>query len=186
GDFATLAISDEPVVGIASVVTLLDDAHIVIDRIGVLQGLAGAHELGLAVGVPAFELADGGFGDHDAGRIDAKVVVAGNHSGKAIHQDAIAVRWNDVEHHDPARTGQVTGPVVVCDHDLVVFGHAAGGNESAAIAGSNQFGRVHRLFTLVQPGEVVVGNFLEGVERDDVIHVEVGSVRFGSVRDPLQ
>src|SRR5579859_2772866 len=80
-----------------------------------------------------------------------------------------AVFMMDIEDHDPALAGEVAGPVVVGDHDLVIFGHAAGGDEGAAISGSCELGVFCRLVLLVQPGKVIVHDFFEGVERHDVI-----------------
>src|ERR1035438_4069249 len=37
GDLPRLAVADEPVVGIAAVVPFLDDAHVVVDALGILQ-----------------------------------------------------------------------------------------------------------------------------------------------------
>jgi hypothetical protein len=58
-----------PVVGVFAVVAFFDNAHVVINIVGVLQSLARAHEFGLGVRIPSFKLGDGRFRDHHAGRI---------------------------------------------------------------------------------------------------------------------
>ena len=49
--------------------------------------LAGAHEFRNAVGIEAVEVADGGFGDHDAGGVDAEIVAAVDQAGHAVHDE---------------------------------------------------------------------------------------------------
>ena len=87
-------------------------------------------------------MGDGGFGDHDSGGVDAEVVVAGNHARESVHQNAIAMLGYDVEDHDPPLAGEIAGPVVVRDDDLMVFGVAAGRDKRAAISRSGQPGRL--------------------------------------------
>ena len=70
---------------------------VVVDGTGVLHGLASAHELGLAVRIEAAEAADRGFGDHQAGVVDAEIVVTGDDAGEAVHDEVVAVSGNDVE-----------------------------------------------------------------------------------------
>src|SRR5205085_2888797 len=62
-DFAGLAVGEKPIVGVATVVALEHDAHVIVDGVGILQRFAGAHEFRGAGGIEAGELRDGGFGD---------------------------------------------------------------------------------------------------------------------------
>src|SRR6185437_16727683 len=133
--FAGFAVADQPVVGVAAVVALAHDLGVAVNGVGVLQRLARAHEFGNAVGIPAVELRDGGFADHQPVGVDAEIVIAGNHARNAVHKDVVAVLRRDVEHYRPARAYQVAGPVVVRDDNLVVLGVAARGHEGAAVAG---------------------------------------------------
>ena len=123
---------------------------------------------GMPSGSQPWNLRDGGFGDHQAGRIHAEIVVAGDDAGIAVHEDAIALRGNDVEDDAPARAGKVAGPVVVGDDDPAIPGVAAGGDEGAAIAGADEAGAFAR-FLLIEHGNVVVGDLFGGVQRDDVL-----------------
>ena len=156
-DLAGLAVPDQPVVGVAAVVAVFDDAGIVVDGIGILQSLARAHKLRLAMRIPADKLGDGSFRDHDSGGVHGEVVVAGNDAGKAIHQNAVAVFRDNVEDDDPARADEVAGPVVVRDYDLVVARVAAGCDKRAAVAGTRQLRRARSVLLLVEPWHVVAG-----------------------------
>src|SRR5271156_5851676 len=135
GDLVGLAVTDEPGVGVAAVVAFAHEGDKLVDVVGVLHGFAGADELGDAGGVPALEHGEGGFGDHDAGGVDAEVVAAVDEAGATVHEDAIAFGGDDVEDGGPAFAFGVGGPVAVGDDDLAVFGGGAGGGESAASAG---------------------------------------------------
>ena len=55
-DLAGLAVAEQPVVGVAAVVAVEHDFHVVVDRIGILHGFARADEFRLAVRVPAVEI----------------------------------------------------------------------------------------------------------------------------------
>ncbi len=87
GDLARLVVADQPVVGIAAVVAVEHDPDEVVDRPAVLERLPRTDELGLAGGVPALELSDRRLGDHDPGRVDAEIVVAGDHARQAVHDE---------------------------------------------------------------------------------------------------
>ena len=103
GDLAGLAVADQPVVGVAAVVAVFDDAHIVVDGIGILQGLARAHEFRLAMGSQPSNWVMVVSAIMIPAEFTREVVVTGNDAGKAIHQNAVAVLRHDVEDHDPAR-----------------------------------------------------------------------------------
>src|SRR6185437_10507557 len=57
-DFAGFAVADEPVVRVSAIVALAHDGDVVINRIRILHGLAGAGEFGDSVRIPADKLAD--------------------------------------------------------------------------------------------------------------------------------
>ena len=111
---------------------MIDD--ILIDGARVLHRFARADKLRNAIGIPAHELRDRRFGDHQACIVHAEVVLAGDHAGLAIHHDAVAMLGLDVEDDRPALAVRVARPVVVRDHDLAVFGVAARGDEGGAAA----------------------------------------------------
>ena len=94
--------------------------------------------------------------------------------------------WLDVENHYPALARQITCPVIVRDHNLMIFRHASSGNECAAVPGSSKLRRLGGFLLLVEPREIVVGHFLKGVERHNVVHVEIDSVRLDAIGDALQ
>ena len=50
-DFAGLVVGQQPVVGVAAVVAVEHDLHVLIDGVGVLQRFARAHEFRLAFGI---------------------------------------------------------------------------------------------------------------------------------------
>ena len=117
------------------------------------------------------ELRNSGFRDHDAGIVHAKIVVAGDHAGKAVHQHAMAGGGGDIEDNPPALPGPVAGPVVVGDDDAVVFRVSAGGDERAAIARRRGHRRIRAMLTRVQLRNVIVGHFFEGVQGHDVPNI---------------
>jgi len=47
------------------------------------------------------------------------------------------------------------------------------GNEGATVAGLLRFGALASFFFFVEPWNVIVGNFFEGVEGHDVVDVEL-------------
>src|ERR1700728_4023146 len=103
---------------------------------------------------------------------------------------SIRMRWpccgkisKTITQRSPARLAR---PVVVRNHDLMIFGISAGSNERAAIAGSRQPRRLRRLLPLIQPWDVVVRHFLEGVERDNVVNIQLNPVCLHAVGNPLE
>ena len=119
------------------------------------------------------KIGDRRFGDHQPVGIDAEIVVAGDDAGKAVHDDPVAVLGRDVEHDPPPLAFDVTGPVVVGDHDVVVLGVTAGGHEGAAMIETVRSGsRLLFLVVRVVPGHVVPGQFHEGVQRHHVVQVD--------------
>ncbi len=97
--------------------------------------------------------------------------------GKAIHQNALAVLRQDIEDDHPALAREVARPVVVRNHDLMIFGVGAGGDKRAAIARSRQLRRFRRLLPLIQPRHVVIRNLLKRVQGDDVIHIQIDAMQ---------
>src|SRR5271170_231882 len=186
GDLVGLAVTDEPGVGVAAVVAFAHEGDKLVDVVGVLHGFAGADELGDAGGVPALEHGQGGFGDHDAGGVDAEVVAAVDEPRAAVHEDAIAFGGDNVEDGGPAFAFGVGGPVAVGDDDLAVFGGAAGGDEGAASAGCDESGWAGFALLLQEPGDVVVGDLEVGVEGDDVEDVYVLACGLDAISDALE
>ncbi len=119
------------------------------------------------------EHGEGGFGDHDAGGVDAEVVAAVDEAGAAVHENAIAFGGDDVEDDGPALAFHVGGPVAVGDDDLAILGGGAGGDEGAAAARGYQSRGAGFALLLQEPGDVVVGDLEVGVEGDDVEDVDV-------------
>ncbi len=185
-DFVGVIVGDEPVVGVASVITGEHDALEVVDAGRILHGFAGADEFGDAVGIESFEAGDGGLGYFEAGRIDAEVVAAVDFAGEAIHEDVIAVLGNDVEDDAPILTGHEGIPHAVGDDGMVVAGPVAGGDEGAAIAGSH-WTAADFVLLLVEPRDVVLRSFEECVEGDDVPEIDVAdAVSVQAVGDALE
>ena len=54
------------------------------------------------------------------------------------------------------------------------------------LPGAASFGFLADFLLLAQPGHVIVGHFFEGVERDDVVHVQVDAMRLHSIGNALQ
>ena len=92
----------------------------------------------------------------------------------------------DIENNHPARPRQIAGPVVMRDDDLVILGHASGGDERAAIPRRFQLRILCSFLLLGQPRQVVIGHFLEGIERDNIPDIEIHALRLDSIRDALQ
>jgi hypothetical protein len=186
GDFIGFAVTDEPGVGVAAIVAFAHECDELIDVVGVLHGLAGADELGDTGGVPALEHGQGGFGDHDAGGVDAEVVAAVDEAGAAVHEDAVAFGGDDVEDGGPAFAFHVGGPVAVGDDDLAVFGGGAGRDEGAASAGGNESCGAGFALLLQEPRDVVVGDLEMGVEGDDVEDINILASGLNAVGDALE
>jgi len=186
GDLVGLAVADEPGVGVAAVVAFAHDGNELVDVVGILHGFAGADELGDAGGVPALEHGEGGFGDHDAGGVDAEVVAAVDEAGAAVHEDAIAFGGDDVEDGGPALAFHVGGPVAVSDDDLAVFGGGTRGDECAAAARSDEGSGAGFALLLQEPWDVVVGDLEVCVEGDDVEDVDVLASRLDAVGNALE
>src|SRR5581483_2787000 len=174
--FAGLAVADQPIVGVPAVISFFNNLDVIVDAVRVLQSLAGAHELRLAIWIPSFKLRDGSLRDHHSSGIDSEVVVTDNHSRESIHQDAVTVFRLNIEDDDPAFAGQVTGPVIVGNDDLMILCHGAGCNEGTAIPGSFQPVIPGRFVLLGQPWKVVIRYFLESVECNNVPNIEVDAV----------
>ena len=172
GDLACFAVRQQPVVGVPAIVPVEHDFHVLVDRAGVLHSLARAHKFRLAIGVPAVEIGDRRLSDHQAVRIYAEIVVTHDYAWKSVHQHAVALLRGDVEDNFPARAFQVTCPIVVRHHDLVILGVTAGGHESAAMLGTGFRRRLHTLRLFVQPGYVVVGQFHERIHGHDIVQIE--------------
>ena len=147
-----------------------------------MQRLPRTHKFRLAVRVPSFKLRDRRFRHHQAIPINAKIVVARDHSGKTIHQDSVTVLRRDVEHNPPPFSVPVTRPIVVCHHDLPVFCPASCSHESAAIPRAFQVWRVGRFLLLVQPRHVIIWQLLEPIEGHDVVHIQL---RTGACPQPF-
>src|ERR1700676_247157 len=105
----------------------------VVDGSGILHGLTGADEFGHALGVETVKTSDGGFGNDDAGGIDAEVVSAVDEARQAIHNEVKAARGGNVEGHGPARAIKVTAPIIVGDHRAAILCVAANSHKRAAV-----------------------------------------------------
>ena len=92
----------------------------------------------------------------------------------------------NIEDDHPALARQIARPIIVRDHDLMIFGVRAGGDKGAAITRSLQRGRPRLLLLLIQPRHVVVRNFFKRVERHNVINIQVNAVRLHAIGDALQ
>src|SRR5215471_13627551 len=136
-----------------------------------------------AGGIEPVKAADGGFGDHYAGGVDAEIVARMNQSGHAVHDDAMPLGGHDLEDDVPTLAGRVARPIVVRDHDTAVFGVAAGGDERAAMIARPGAIAV-RAGALVVP-LVVIRNLQPRVERDHVPNVELHAARFESVGNSI-
>jgi hypothetical protein len=154
-----IAITDEPVVGISAVVSFLDDCNVVVDRVCILHRFATTDELRFAVGVPADELRNGGLRNDEAGIRFAKIILAGNDAGLAVHNHAVAVFGFDVKHYSPAFAVGIAGPVVMCGDDLGALCVATCGDECGAVAFGKDVWCVHRLLALIEPRNVVGRKF---------------------------
>ncbi len=98
-----------------------------------MHGFARANEFRNPVEIVAGKSGDGRFRDDDAGRIYGEVVAAVDETGKRIHDEAVALRGNNVENNCPARAVEITGPIVVRDDNFSILGVAASSNERAAM-----------------------------------------------------
>ena len=148
----------------------------IVDRVRVLRGFAGPHELGNAVRIVAVEMADGGFGDHDAGGVHDEIVAAVDEAGQAVHHHAMALGGSDVEDDRPALAIQVARPVIVRDDDFAILGIAAGGHEGAAMLGRDQRGGVLRGVLFVVLLDVVLP-LHRGIQRNHVPDIELHALR---------
>lgn len=173
GDFVGLVVGDEPGVGVAAVVAFLEEGRNFVDGGSILEGLAGADKLGDAGFVETLEGGDSGFGDEDAGRIDAEVVAGVDQTRIAVHDHALAAGGANVEDDVPALADGEVDPGVVGGDDLAVLGEAAGGEEGAAVFGRGDGGRGGYAVPLVVDGNVVPGEFHPAVESNDVPEVEL-------------
>src|ERR1700683_3487924 len=91
GNLARFAVRQQPVVGIAAIVPVEHDFYVLVDRAGILHGLARADKFRLAIGVPAVEIADGRLGEHQAVRIYAEIVITHDYAWEYIPQHAVAL-----------------------------------------------------------------------------------------------
>src|ERR1700722_19809015 len=133
GDFAFLCVGNQPVVSISTVVAVAKNAGHIVDGGRILHGFSRAHELRYAGGVETVKTGNSCFGDDDAGGVHGEVITAVNERRQAVHNKVIALRRNNVEHHGPASSIEITGPVIVCDYDAAVFCVATYRHESAAV-----------------------------------------------------
>src|ERR1700685_699691 len=133
GDLAGFAVGQKPVVSVAAIVPVEHDFYVLVDRAGVLHGLARADKFRLSIGVPAVEIGDRRLSDHQAVRIYAEIVITHDYAWKSVHEHAVALLRGDIKDNFPARTFQVTRPVVVRHHALVVLRVTARSHESAAM-----------------------------------------------------
>src|ERR1700744_5102442 len=145
GDLPGFVVGQQPVVGVAAVVALAHDLGVLVDGTRVLHRFARAHKFWNAIRVETVELRDRRFRYRQPGGVHAEIVVTGDDAGIAIHQDAVALLWRQIENDVPARALVHAGPVVVRDYDLVVFGIAAGGHQRAAVSGRMNARRVRDL-----------------------------------------
>src|SRR5580704_6022811 len=116
--------TQQPIVGIAAVISVQHDFHVVVDVVGVLHRFTSAHEFRLAVGIPTFESGDCGFGDHQAAGIFAEIIVAHDYAWIAIHDHVEPLGRGDIENYSPALALQIAGPIIVGHYDLAVGGPA--------------------------------------------------------------
>src|ERR1700722_7296491 len=133
GDFAFMGGGNQPVVSISTVVAVAKNARHIVDGGGILHGFSSAHEFGYASGVETVKTGNSCFGDDDAGRVHAEVITAVNERRQAVHNKVIALGGDDVEHHGPASSIEITGPVIVRDHHAAIFCVTADGHECAAV-----------------------------------------------------
>ena len=93
---------------------------------------------------------------------------------------------DEVEDDPPAFAVEVIRPVVMGDDDLTAPRVTPCGDESAAIARTEKAGRAGHLMLRVVPGDVIVRQLLEGVQRDDVVNPQRDASGFDPFDDALQ
>ena len=132
GDLIGLSVSHEPLVGVEAVVAgaeLLDDF---INGAAVLNGHAGAEGDGRALRIER-GLADGGFGEDDAGIVLIPIGAALDGAGVALHEDAVAVGGLHVD-PDIGLFGEGEGPPShMADDHFAVLSGGSGGEEGGAV-----------------------------------------------------
>ena len=80
-NLAGLVVAQQPVVGVAAIVSVEHDADVIVDRVAVLQSFARAIKFRRAGRIERSESGNGRLGNHDAGRVDAKIIVTRDHAG---------------------------------------------------------------------------------------------------------
>ena len=71
-------------------------------------------------------------------------------------------------------------------HNVLVARVTARGHKGAAVAGTHQVRGIRHFMFRVIPGNIIVGNFLEGVQGDDVVQIQGHALGLQSVGDALQ
>src|SRR5262249_39589491 len=152
-----------PVVGIPSVVAIEHDPNVIVYRAAVLERLSRAKELGSPVGIKSLESAYSGFGDDDAVRVNPEVVIADNHAGQPVHQNAEAALGLYVENDVPPGARNIVAPIIVAHHDLVIPRITSSGDKGAAVLAGG--GRGWAALLPVEPRDIVTRQLFHGVQR---------------------
>src|SRR5437867_623339 len=132
GNLVGLAISHQPVISIATIVSICHDPREIVDGRGILHGLASPHKFRNSVRVPAEKPRDGGFCDQHTGGVHSKVVGAVDQARESIHQDPMPLNRDQIEDDVPTLSVEVSGPGVMPDHHSPVLGVTASGHKRAA------------------------------------------------------
>ena len=165
---------------------LTHDSRILVDGGGVLHGLARADELRDTVDVESLGHGEGGLSDHEAGGVDAEVVLAGDDAGQAVHEDVLTAGRDDVEDDSPALAFRIGRPVAVSDDDFAVPGGRAGGDKGAALAWGDSGGGIYLALLSVDHGQVVVAELDIAIESDDVPEIKPGAGGLEAFGDSLE
>ena len=138
-----------------------------------MHGFASSYKFGNALGVKSTELADGGFGNHQACGIDTEIVSTVDVAWQPVHQNAVAFGGSNIEHNVPVRPIHVTGPVIVRQHWLAVFGVTACGHKGAATLWNRGFHCIWGALLLVIKRNVIGSCFKRCVHCYKVPHVQL-------------
>ena len=140
GNLVRLHVGEKPFIRVHSVVSLLEGRHGLIDRVGVLEGLADPRGESKAVDVE-LRLLHGRLGDQEAGVVQIVVHARLDAAGIGLHHHTVALLGFDVEPDvEVADEGQAEHRDMAED-DLAVGRRGAGRGEGAAMFGGSGSGR---------------------------------------------
>src|SRR5258707_447421 len=88
-NLSCFVVAEQPIVRVTSVVTIQHDSDIVINRV-MLDGNNGGYANDWQLGDKRSKASNRGFRDHQARRVNPKVVIAGDYARQAVHQNAMA------------------------------------------------------------------------------------------------